>query len=66
MSNRLDEFFAPFEVGDLVLYDVKHSKFQFSIGVVMKVFPKGKYEIFFVTSKGSGFYTFHSTFLKKL
>ena len=66
MSNRLDEFFAPLEIGDLVIYDVSNSRYQFSMGIVMKVFPREKYEIFFVTPNGGGFYMFHSTFLKKL
>ena len=66
MSNRLDEFFEPFKIGDLVSYNFQHSRFGFVIGVVTEICADGKYRVHFVTKLGMTSHVFHSSFLKKL
>ena len=66
MSNRLDEFFAPFEVGDLVFHDALNSRYSGVVGVVLKVYDRGLYKVFFPTKQGHKFPRLHQSFLKKI
>lgn len=66
MSDSIDEFFCPLEVGDLITYDLNSKIFFGMIGIILEVYENSYCRVYFAADKGKKIYVLHETFLKKI